>query len=395
MSKHDPVIVAAARSPLCRAQKGAFRLTRIDDVAAQVLRRLVSSIAGLTPSDIEDVVVGCAMPEGEQGYNVARQIALLAGLPVETAALTVNRFCASSLEALHLVSAKIEAGQGEVFIAGGVESMSLVPMTGFYYQPDPDLMRAKANVYVSMGNTAENVAEKYAVSRVDQDAFALGSHQKAIMASDSGVFKSEIVPLVVKKVSFESGKRTESEFVFDRDEGPRRDSTAEALSALRPVFRTGGSVTAGNSSQMSDGAAATLVVSSDVLKEHQLQPLARMVSFAVAGVTPELMGIGPIEAVPKALKLAGLRLSDIGLFELNEAFASQSLAVIRQLNMNPDLVNVHGGAIALGHPLGCTGAKLTATLLHEMKRRKVRYGLCTMCIGGGMGAAGIFENLEL
>ncbi len=391
----EAFIVDAVRSAVGRAGKGALSHARPEAMGGDVIRALLARHTTLDPAHIDDVLIGCAMPEGAQGMNLGRLVAQKAGLPDSVPGATINRFCSSGLQTIAMASQSISAGMAHTIIAGGVESMSLVPMTGFYYQPDPDLMRAKANVYVSMGNTAENVAEKYAVSRVDQDAFALGSHQKAILASDSGVFKSEIVPLVVKQVSFESGKRTESEFVFDRDEGPRRDSTAEALAALRPAFRTGGSVTAGNSSQMSDGAAATLVVSSDVLKEHQLQPLARMVSFAVAGVAPELMGIGPIEAVPKALKLAGLRLSDIGLFELNEAFASQSLAVIRQLNMNPDLVNVHGGAIALGHPLGCTGAKLTATLLHEMKRRKVRYGLCTMCIGGGMGAAGIFENLEL
>ena len=395
MQIKDAYIVDAVRSAVGRAGKGTLSRTRPEAMGGDVIQALLAKYPSFPADRIDDVLIGCAMPEGAQGMNMGRLIAQKAGLPDSVPGATVNRFCSSGLQTIALASQSIATGMASAIVAGGVESMSLVPMTGFYYQPDPDLIKTDANVYVSMGNTAENVAEKFQVSRIDQDEFALRSHQKAINAVDSGVFSHEIVPLTVRSVDFESGKRQEKTFIFDHDEGPRRDSSAEALASLRPVFRKGGSVTAGNSSQMSDGAAAALLVGESQLKEYGLRPMARLVSFAVAGVAPELMGIGPIEAVPKALKLAGLKISDIGLIELNEAFASQSLAVIRQLNLNPEIVNVHGGAIALGHPLGCTGAKLTATLLHEMIRRKVRYGLCTMCIGGGMGAAGIFENLQL
>lgn len=391
----EAFIVDSVRSAVGRAGKGSLSSVRPEAMGGDVIRALLERNPSVDPNLIDDVLVGCAMPEGAQGMNVGRLVAQKAGLPDSVPGATINRFCSSGLQTIALAAQSIASGMAQTIVAGGVESMSLVPMTGFYYQPDPDLIRTNPNVYVSMGNTAENVAEKYAVSRLDQDVFALRSHQKAVHAVDSGVFHTEIVPLTVKRVNFEDGKREDSEFVFDRDEGPRRDSTAEALAALRPVFRANGSVTAGNSSQMSDGGAATLMVSGQMLNDWKLQPMARLVSFAVGGVAPELMGIGPIEAIPKALKLAGLKISDLGLIELNEAFASQSLAVIRQLDLDPEIVNVHGGAIALGHPLGCTGAKLTATLLHEMKRRKVRFGLCTMCIGGGMGAAGVFENLML
>ncbi|MDA1028619.1 MAG: acetyl-CoA C-acyltransferase [Bacteroidetes bacterium] len=391
----EAFIVDTVRSAVGRAGKGSLSSVRPEALGGDVIRALLARNPSVDPNLIDDVLVGCAMPEGAQGMNLGRLVAQKAGLPDSVPGATINRFCSSGLQTIALAAQSIATGMAQTIIAGGVESMSLVPMTGYYYQPDPDLIRSDPNVYVSMGNTAENVAEKYSVSRLDQDAFALRSHQKAFQAVESGVFHAEIVPLSVKRVSFEDGKRVESEFVFDHDEGPRKDSTAEALAALRPVFRANGSVTAGNSSQMSDGGAATLMVSGQMLKDWKMQPMARLVSFAVGGVAPELMGIGPIEAIPKALKLAGLQISDLGLIELNEAFASQSLAVIRHLNLNPEIVNVHGGAIALGHPLGCTGAKLTATLLHEMKRRKVRYGLCTMCIGGGMGAAGVFENLML
>jgi acetyl-CoA acyltransferase len=395
MQIKNAYIVDAVRSAVGRAGRGSLSQVRPEAMGGEVIRALLERYPSVAMKDIDDVLVGCAMPEGAQGMNLGRLVAQKAGLPDSVPGATINRFCSSGLQTIAMASQSITTGFADMIVAGGVESMSQVPMTGFYYQPDPDLLAHDADVYVSMGNTAENVAEKYSISREDQDRFALQSHQRALKAIDGGTFRDEIVPLALRRVAFAEGLRQEHVGVFDQDEGPRRDSTLEALSALRPVFRNGGTVTAGNSSQMSDGAAASLLVSEEALRRYELKPMARLVSFAVAGVAPELMGIGPVEAVPKALKLAGMTLKQIGLIELNEAFASQSLAVIRTLGLDPEIVNVHGGAIALGHPLGCTGAKLTATLLHEMTRRKIRYGLCTMCIGGGMGAAGIFENCTL
>ena len=395
MQSKTAYIVDAVRSAVGRANKGSLKHKRPEAMGAEVIQGLLARFPMVAPAAIDDVLIGCAMPEGSQGMNLGRLIAQKANLPDSVPGATINRFCSSGLQTIAMATQSISAGFSNVILAGGVESMSLVPMTGFYYQPDPDLITSDANVYVSMGNTAENVAEKFGVSRDDQDAFSFSSHQKAVNALDEGRFSSEIVPLSVDSTRFEGLDQVKETVEFRVDEGPRRDSTLEALAKLRAVFRNGGSVTAGNSSQMSDGAACSLVVSEQALKDYELQPRARLIAFAVGGVAPELMGIGPVEAVPKALKMAGLTMNDIGLVELNEAFASQSLAVIRTLNIDPEIVNVNGGAIALGHPLGCTGAKLTATLLAEMSRRKVRYGLCTMCIGGGMGAAGIYENYAI
>ncbi|MDA0683927.1 MAG: thiolase family protein [Bacteroidetes bacterium] len=383
-------IVSARRTAVGRALKGSLRNVRPEAMGAQVLKALLALHPEMPSERVDDVLMGCAMPEGSQGMNLGRLIALKAGLPDSVPGATVNRFCSSGLQTIAMGAQSIMSGFNDVILAGGVESMSQVPMTGFHYQPDPDLMREDPDVYVSMGNTAENVAQKYGITREDQDAFALSSHQKALKAINDGSFTQEIVPLTLKAAA----GNTDSTPPFEVDEGPRTDTSIEALQRLPAVFRQKGTVTAGNSSQMSDGAAATLLVSESVLNELGMTPMARLVGFAVAGVAPELMGIGPVEAVPKVLRQTGLTLSDIGLIELNEAFASQSLAVIKELHLDPDIVNVHGGAIALGHPLGCTGAKLTTTLLHEMKRRNIQYGLCTMCIGGGMGAAGIFELLD-
>ncbi|NNF04929.1 MAG: thiolase family protein, partial [Rhodothermales bacterium] len=350
---------------------------------------------GLDGSAIDDVLIGCAMPEGAQGLNMGRIVAQMAGLPDEVPGATINRFCSSGLQTIAMATQAIATGFADTVVAGGTESMSQVPMTGFHYSPDPDLMSDDPDVYVSMGNTAENVAEKYDVTREDQDAFALRSHERALDAIDSGRFRDEIVPLDVDVLYERPGRPEVAREEFAVDEGPRRDTSAEALARLRPVFRKGGTVTAGNSSQMSDGAAAAVVMSKRRMDEIGADPIARLVGYAVAGVPPEIMGVGPVAAIPRVLQQTGLSLKDIGLVELNEAFASQSLAVIREVGLDEDIVNVNGGAIALGHPLGCTGAKLTATLLHEMMRRGVRYGICTMCIGGGMGAAGVFENLRL
>lgn len=367
---------------------------RPEALGGHVVRAVLDSASSIPSDTVDDVIIGCAMPEGAQGMNLGRLIAQTAGLPDAVPGATVNRFCSSGLQTIAMATQAISSGFAEVIVAGGVESMSQIPMTGFYYQPDPELMAADPDVYVSMGNTAENVASEFGISREEQDRFALQSHLRALDAVSSGRFKDEIVPLDVDLDIVADGIPSKRRVVFETDEGPRPGSTLEALERLKPAFRRGGSVTAGNSSQMSDGAAASLLVSENILKQHNLEPIARLVGFAVAGVAPEIMGIGPIAAVPKVLQQTGMTLKDIGLIELNEAFASQSLAVIGELGLSEELVNVNGGAIALGHPLGCTGAKLTATLLHEMKRRNVRYGLCTMCIGGGMGAAGIFENAD-
>jgi acetyl-CoA acyltransferase len=360
-----------------------------------VVRDLLNRTKGLQPDQVEDVIMGCAFPEASQGLNVGRQIAILGGLPDSVPGVTVNRFCSSGLQTIAMAAERILSGGADVIIAGGVESMSLVPMGGMSVQPNPELVNDKPGVYVSMGITAENVADRYEVSRQDQDVFAYRSHQRAINAWEEGKFDSQITPIEVheKKVTAQ-GEVVENNFTFERDEGPRSDTSVEALSGLRPVFKQGGSVTAGNSSQMNDAVAGVVVMSGEMVEKLGLEPMARYVGFQVAGVAPEIMGIGPVEAVPKVLNKTGLKLSDIDLIELNEAFASQSLAVIRKLGLDEGITNVNGGAIAMGHPLGCTGAKLTTQILYEMKARKSKYGLVTMCIGGGMGAAGIFENLN-
>jgi acetyl-CoA acyltransferase len=365
---------------------------RPDDMAAAAIKAAVDRAAGLDPSAIDDVIMGCAMPEAEQGMNVARIAAIRAGLPNTVPAQTVNRFCSSGLQTIALAAQQIMAGMGDVIVAGGTESMSMVPMSGNVYAPNPDLAEIHPEVYMGMGLTAENVAQRYGIGRQEQDEFALRSHHNAIAAIDSGKFRDEIVPLKVEVTQMGAdGKPHTQSLVFDTDEGVRRDTSLEALAKLKPVFAAGGSVTAGNSSQTSDGAAAVVVMSSEKAKDLGITPLARFVSFAVGGVPPEIMGIGPTVAIPKALKLAGLTLNDIDLIELNEAFAAQSLAVVKETGIDPSKLNANGGAIALGHPLGCTGAKLTVSLLNEMRRRGARYGMVTMCIGGGMGAAGIFE----
>ena len=392
---HEAVIVSGARTAVGRAPRGTLRATRPDDMAAAAIGEAVKRAGGLDPAEVEDVLLGCAVPEGSQGLNVARVAALRAGLPDGVPAQTVNRFCSSGLQTIASASERIMAGFASAIVAGGTESMSQVPTPTPTFSPNPDAVRTHPEYYMGMGLTGELVAERYAISREDQDAFALRSHQLAAKAVDSGLFDPEIVPLPVAFDWVDDGGATRhSETVFARDEGPRRDTSPDALAKLRPVFKQGGSITAGNSSQRSDGAAAVVVMERGRAERLGLRPLARFCGFAVGGVAPEVMGIGPTVAVPKALALTGLALDDIDLIELNEAFASQSLAVIRELGLDPDMVNVNGGAIALGHPMGATGAKLTVQLLAEMARRKARYGMVTMCVGGGMGAAGIFENLQ-
>ncbi len=388
-------IVASVRTAVGKAPRGTLRHMRPDDMGAAVVRGAIAKLPTLTPDHIEDVIMGCAMPEAEQGYNLGRVVAHRAGLPPSVPGMTVNRLCSSGLQTIAIAHQAISLGQADVMVAGGAESMSLIPMGGERWSPNPAMMAEAPQVYTSMGLTAENVAQQFEISRADQDAFALRSHHNALNAIKSGRFKEEIIPLTVTETVYQDGDVHTHETQFDIDEGPRLDTSLEALAALPPVFRRGGSVTAGNSSQMSDGAAATILMSEAKVRELNLTPMARLLGFAVAGVPPQIMGIGPVEAVPKVLKQVGLSLDDIGLIELNEAFSSQSLAVIRKLGLNQDIINVNGGAIALGHPLGCSGAKLTATLLHEMKRRQIRYGMVTMCVGGGMGAAGVFENLLL
>jgi acetyl-CoA acyltransferase len=390
----DPVIVAAARTAVGKAKRGSLATTRPDEMAAAVISELLKRAPALDPADVDDFILGCAFPEGEQGMNMARMVGLRTELPYTVPAETINRFCSSGLQSIVHGAHAIMAGQAQVVIAGGTESMSMVPMTGYKFAPMPYLAEKYPEAFTSMGLTAENVAEKYGVSREDQDQFSLTSHQRANKAVESGLFDPEIVPLEVKIVEPGNGKQVEKTFSFKRDEGPRADTSLEALARLRPAFKEGGTVTAGNSSQMSDGAAGVIVMSRAKADALGLQPLARFIAYAVAGVPPEIMGIGPMEAVPKVLKLTGMSLDDIGLVELNEAFAAQGLAVMRKLGLDPEITNVNGGAIALGHPLGCTGAKLTTQLIYEMKRRDVEFGLVTMCIGGGMGAAGIFENLR-
>jgi acetyl-CoA acyltransferase len=395
IASRDPVIVAAARTAVGKAKRGSLATVRPDDMAVAVIKNLLKRADGLKPDEINDVILGCAFPEGEQGLNMSRLVALRAGLPVTVPAETINRFCSSGMQSIAHAAFGIMAGQMDCVIAGGAESMTMVPMTGLKFSPNPYLAAEWPGAYLGMGLTAENVADKYGVTRSDQDAFAYDSHRKAIKAVESGLFDPEIVPLDVALVEYEKGGSVKKNtFTFKRDEGPRADTTIEALAKLKPAFKEGGTVTAGNSSQMSDGAAAVLIMSREKAEDLKLKPLVRFIAFAVGGVDPEYMGIGPIVAIPKALKLAGLNLSEIGVIELNEAFAAQSLAVIRDLGINPEITNVNGGAIALGHPLGCTGAKLTTQLIHEMKRRGVQFGMVSMCIGGGMGAAGIFENIH-
>ncbi len=388
------VIVSAARTAVGKAPRGTLRTTRPEDMAAAVIRAVLARALAVEAEEIDDVIMGCAMPEAEQGMNVARIASLRAGLPVEIPAQTVNRFCSSGLQTIALAAQQIMSGMGEVVIAGGVETMSMVPMISNKFMANPTLAREHPGVYIGMGLTAENLARQYEVTREEQDAFALRSHQRATAAQDAGKFGDEIVPLEVE-VTLGEGKDTRTyRTTFDKDEGIRRDSSAQALAKLRPVFHAQGTVTAGNSSQTSDGAAAVLVMSEEKAERLGLKPMARFRSFAVGGVPPEVMGIGPVAAVPKALKLAGVSLDEIELVELNEAFAVQALAVIRELGLDEETVNVNGGAIALGHPLGCTGAKLTVQMLHELVRQDKALGLVTMCIGGGMGAAGVVERLN-
>ncbi|QPC81977.1 acetyl-CoA C-acyltransferase [Phototrophicus methaneseepsis] len=392
----EAVIVAGTRTAVGKAVRGSTKTARSDEMAATVIKELLKQTEGkLDPHDIDDVIIGCAMPEGSQGMNFARVIALRAGLPVEIPGQTVNRFCSSGLQTIAMAANSIIANEADIIIAGGAESMSSVPMTGHHLSPNPYMAEKDPNVYMSMGLTAERVASEFGVSREEQDAFAARSHQRATAATDSGKFAEEIVPFEWEETFIgEDGLPQSKTMRLDADEHLRRGTTVETLAGLKPVFKQGGSVTAGNSSPLSDGAAGVIIMERAKAEELGLTPLMRFVGFAVAGVRPEVMGIGPMEAVPKVLKRTGLTIEDIDLVELNEAFASQSLAVIRELELDPEIVNVNGGAIALGHPLGCTGAKLTVQLMNEMRRRGGKYGMVTMCIGGGMGAAGIFENLQ-
>jgi acetyl-CoA acyltransferase len=396
----EAVIVSSVRTAVGKAPKGMLRTTRPDDLAAAVIKEAIARAKGLDAKEIEDVILGCAMPEAEQGMNVARIASLRAGLPVEASAMTINRFCSSGLQAIAIAAERIMAGQGDVAVAGGAESMSMVPMGGNKISPNPWLMDHYPDAYLGMGLTAENLAKKYGITREQADEFSLASHKKALAAIAAGKFKDEIVPVPVSYTVLESGtngssngsKPKTTKVTFDTDEGPRADTSLEALGKLKPVFHVRGVVTAGNSSQTSDGAAASVVMSAERARALGLKPLARFLAFATAGCPPEEMGIGPVFAIPKALKIAGLKLDQIDVIELNEAFAAQALSVMKLAGLDPARVNVNGGAVALGHPLGCTGAKLTAAILRELERRNRRYGLVTMCVGGGMGAAGIFER---
>jgi acetyl-CoA acyltransferase len=390
----DAVIVSAVRTAVGKAPKGTLRTTRPDEMGAAVIKESLARIPGLEASEVEDVIMGCAMPEAEQGMNVARAAAIRAGLPVETSAMTINRFCSSGLQSIAMAADRIKTGAADVIVAGGLETMSMIPMGGHIIRPNPYLVEHYPDFYLNMGLATENVARKYEVTREEQDEFALRSHTRAAAALDAEKFKDETVPLhVVLEDLDEKGKKQRREVVFDRDEGVRRDTSAEGLAKLKPAFHVKGTITAGNASQMSDGAAAAVVMSDARARALGVKPLARFVAYATAGCPPEEMGIGPVFAIPKVLKLAGLTLADIDVIELNEAFAAQSLAVIKTLGLDPHKVNVNGGAIALGHPLGCTGAKLTASILRELERRNGRYGMVTMCVGGGMGAAGILERI--
>ena len=389
----EVVVVSALRTPVGRAFKGTLRSTRPDDLAAIAIKAALERVPKLDTKEIEDVILGCAMPEGEQGMNVARIAALRAGLPVEVSAMTINRFCSSGLQAIAMAAERIQAGGADVIVAGGTESMSMIPMGGNKISPNPWLVDHYPDSYLSMGLTAERVAQRFGISRAQCDEFSLASHQKALAALQAGKFDDEIVAVPVTFTTPNGSKPKKTEITFKQDEGPRADTSLEALGALKPAFHVKGVTTAGNSSQMSDGAAAAVVMSAERAKALGIKPLARYVSFATAGYKPEEMGLGPVFAIPKALKLAGLKLDQVDVIELNEAFAAQSLAVIQEAGLDPAKVNPNGGAIALGHPLGCTGAKLTASVIRELKRRNARYGMVTMCVGGGMGAAGIFENI--
>jgi acetyl-CoA acyltransferase len=390
----EAVIVSAVRTAVGKAPKGTLRDTRPDEMGAAVIREALKRAEGVEASEVEDVIMGCAMPEAEAGMNVARAAAIRAGLPVETSAMTINRFCSSGLQSIAIAADRIRTGAADVIVAGGLETMSLIPMGGHTIRPNPYLVEHYPDFYLNMGLATENVARKFEVSREEQDAFALQSHRRAAAAQDAGKFDDEIVPLSVTFEELDArGRKAGREIAFTKDEGVRRDSSAESLAKLKPAFHVKGTITAGNASQMSDGAAAAVVMSDARARELNLKPLGRFVAYATAGCPPEEMGIGPVFAIPKVLKIAGLTLGQIDVIELNEAFAAQSLAVIRTLGLDPEKVNVNGGAIALGHPLGCTGAKLTATILRELERRNGRYAMVTMCVGGGMGAAGIFERV--
>jgi acetyl-CoA acyltransferase len=391
----EAVIVSAVRTPVGKGKRGGLATVRPDELATAVVKALIARIPSLNPKEIDDVILGCAFPEGEQGLNMARMVALRAGLPQTVPGETINRYCSSGVQSIAHAAYAILSGQIEVAIAGGVESMSMVPMMGYKFSVNPYFAAELPHYYTNMGLTAENVAVQYKVSRQDQDNFALRSHQRAAAAVNSGKFDPELVPISVEvKEMGGDGKPVSRKFTVKRDEGPRADTSLEALAKLKPAFKEGGTVTAGNSSQVSDGAAGVVIMSGEKAQALGLKPLARFVDFAVGGVPPEVMGIGPVVAIPKALKLAGLSLANIDLIELNEAFAAQSVAVAREMDLDMEKVNVNGGAIALGHPLGCTGAKLTTQLIYEMARRKSKYGMVSMCIGGGMGAAAIFENLQ-
>ena len=390
----NAVIVDCVRTAAGKSPRGTMRAMRPDDMAAACVMELLKRYPAVPVDEIDDLILGCAMPEAEQGMNMGRIVAMRSGLPAAVTGMTVNRFCSSGLQTIALAAERVRAGGAEAVLAGGAESMSLIPPAGHKMAPNPYLTEHLPEIYINMGLTAENVARKYEIAREDADAFALASHQKAAAAQDANKFDDEIVPLELEFTTVNGSGPTTKKLTFKVDEGVRRDTSLEALAGLRPVFHARGQVTAGNSSQMSDGAAMALVMSEDRANELGLKPKARFLSFATGGVPPEIMGIGPVVAIPKALALAGLKLEDIGLIELNEAFAAQSLAVIRKAGLNPDIINVNGGAVALGHPLGCSGAKLTATILREMERRNVRYGMVTMCVGGGQGAAGIFERIS-
>jgi acetyl-CoA acyltransferase len=390
----EAVVVSSVRTAVGKAFKGTLRSTRPDDLAAVAIRGALERVPQLDPKEIEDVILGCAMPEAEQGMNVARIASLRAGLPVEASAMTINRFCSSGLQAIALAAERIRGGGAEVIVAGGTESMSMIPMGGNKVSANPWLIEHYPDSYLSMGLTAERLAQRYRITREQCDEFSLASHKKALAAIAAGKFEDEIVPVPVSFTTPNGSKPKRIDITFKVDEGPRADTSVEALGALKPAFHAKGVTTAGNSSQMSDGAAASIVMSAERAQALGIKPLARFVSFATAGYKPEEMGLGPVFAIPKALKLAGLKAADIEVIELNEAFAAQSLSVIKEAELDPARVNPNGGAIAMGHPLGCTGAKLTATIIRELKRRSAKYGLVTMCVGGGMGAAGIFENLN-
>ncbi|HEX8163924.1 MAG TPA: acetyl-CoA C-acyltransferase [Pyrinomonadaceae bacterium] len=390
----EAVIVSAVRTAVGKAPKGTLRDARPDEMGAAVIREALRRAEGVEAAEVEDVIMGCAMPEAEQGMNVARAAAIRAGLPVETSAMTINRFCSSGLQSIAIAADRVRTGAADVIVAGGLETMSLIPMGGHTIRPNPYLVEHYPDFYLNMGLATENVARKFGVSREEQDAFALRSHRRAAAAQVAGKFDDEIVPLTVASEELDArGRKARREIEFTKDEGVRRDSSEEGLAKLKPAFHVKGTITAGNASQMSDGAAAVVVMSGERARELNLKPLGRFVAYATAGCPPEEMGIGPVFAIPKVLKIAGLTLDEIDVIELNEAFAAQSLAVIRTLGLDPEKVNVNGGAIALGHPLGCTGAKLTATILRELERRDGRYAMVTMCVGGGMGAAGIFERV--